>query len=152
MNFLLLFFAIPIAVIIFSIALEKILKCPILVASVIFAILLIIAFTMCDATFLVAVIIYTIIAFITATIVRFICLLFRRGGNILRCICRDHERDNNDNDDNNNNNNNDNDNNNRVIRANEIRANTISANTVNTNRINTREGIRRTGGCNCCRR
>ena len=39
MNILLLFFAIPIAVIIFSIALQKILKCPFIVAGIIFSIL-----------------------------------------------------------------------------------------------------------------
>ena len=41
MNILLIFFALPIATIIISIALQKILKCPILVAAIIFAIFLI---------------------------------------------------------------------------------------------------------------
>ena len=40
MNVLLIFFAIPLAVIVISIALEKLLDCPILVAAIIFSILL----------------------------------------------------------------------------------------------------------------
>ena len=72
MNILLLFFALPIAVIIFSIVLQKILKCPILVAGVIFAIFLILSFTVFSVVFLVATIIYTLISFITATIVSLI--------------------------------------------------------------------------------
>lgn len=73
MNILLLFFAIPIAVIIFSIALQKILKCPILVAAVIFAILLVLTFAFFDCTFLVAAIIYTILSFLVATLFSFFC-------------------------------------------------------------------------------
>lgn len=91
MNILLLFFAIPIAVIIFSIALQKILKCPLLVAAVIFAILLIVTFTVFDTTFLVAVIIYTILSFLIATLVRFFCQLNnednRNGQNDNGCGC-----------------------------------------------------------------
>ena len=71
MNILLLFFAIPIAVIIFSIALQKILKCPFLVAGIIFSILLIITFTIANIFFLVATIIYTILSFIVAVITKF---------------------------------------------------------------------------------
>lgn len=77
MNILLLFFAIPLAIIILSIVLQKILKCPVLVAAVFFAIFLIIAFAVFDATFLVAVIIYTFLAYITAVIVKIICCLLR---------------------------------------------------------------------------
>ena len=72
MNILLLFFALPIAVIIFSIVLQKILNCPILVAGVLFAIFLILSFTVFSVVFLVATIIYTLISFITATIVSLI--------------------------------------------------------------------------------
>lgn len=75
MNILLLYFAIPIAVIIFSIALLKILKCPWLVAAVIFAILLVIAFAVFDVSFLVFVILYTFLAYLTAVLVRFLCEL-----------------------------------------------------------------------------
>lgn len=73
MNILLLFFALPIAVIILSIVLQKILKCPILVAGVVFAIFLIVTFAINDINFLVATIIYTILAVITAFITMLIC-------------------------------------------------------------------------------
>lgn len=88
MNILLIFFAIPIAVIIFSIALQKILKCPVLVAAIIFAVFLIITFAVFDATFLVFTIIYTIIAFITAFIVKIICnLINKKHNNNISCSC-----------------------------------------------------------------
>jgi len=74
MNSLLIFFALPIAVIIISIALQKILKCPPLVAAIIFSIFLIVTFIINNLNFLIATIVYTIISFITATI---ICLLNR---------------------------------------------------------------------------
>lgn len=75
MNILLLFFALPVATIILAIVLEKILRCPILTAATFFAIFLIVAFAVFDATFLVFVIAYTIIAFITAVIAE---IFFRR--------------------------------------------------------------------------
>ena len=68
MSTLLLFFALPIATIILSIVLEKILRSPILTAITFFAIYLIVAFTAFDETFLVYVIIYTLLAFIAAYI------------------------------------------------------------------------------------
>ena len=73
MNTLLIFFAFPIAVIIVSAILEKVLNNPIAVASLIFAIFLVITFAFFDETFLIATIVYTILAFLTAAIVRFIC-------------------------------------------------------------------------------
>ena len=51
MNVLLIFFALPIATIIISIALQKILKCPPLVASIIFAIFLIVTFIINNINF-----------------------------------------------------------------------------------------------------
>lgn len=69
MNILLIFFALPIAVIIVSAILEKLLKCPIAVASLIFAIFLVVTFAVFEVTFLIATLVYTIIAFITAAIV-----------------------------------------------------------------------------------
>lgn len=69
MNILLIFFALPIAVIIVSAILEKLLKCPIAVASLIFAIFLVVTFAVFEVTFLIATLVYTIIAFITAVIV-----------------------------------------------------------------------------------
>lgn len=74
MNILLIFFALPIATIIIAIVLQKILKCPILVAAFVFAIYLIVTFVIGNLNFLVATIAYTIIAFITA----FVTMLFDR--------------------------------------------------------------------------
>ena len=68
MNILLIFFALPIAVIIISIALQRILKCPILVAAIIFAIFLIVTFIVNNLNFLIAAIAYAILSFITAYI------------------------------------------------------------------------------------
>ena len=68
MNILLIFFALPIATIIISIALQKIFKCPPLVAAIIFAIFLIVTFIIGSLEFLIATIIYTIISYITAVV------------------------------------------------------------------------------------
>ena len=48
MNLLLIFFALPLATIVFSIALQKIIDNPILVASIIFSIFLIVTFVVGD--------------------------------------------------------------------------------------------------------
>ena len=78
MNILLIFFALPIATIIISIALQKIFKCPPLVAAIIFAIFLIVTFIIGDLNLLIATIVYTIISFITASIVCLISRVIRR--------------------------------------------------------------------------
>lgn len=78
MNILLIFFALPIATIIISIALQKILKCPPLVAAIIFAIFLIVTFVINNLNFLIATIVYTIISFVTAVIVCLICRILSR--------------------------------------------------------------------------
>ena len=65
-NLLLLLFALPIATIILASVLETLLNCPIKVASIFFAIFLVITFTFFDATFLIFAIIYTLIAFFAA--------------------------------------------------------------------------------------
>lgn len=75
MNVLLLAFAIPVATILLSIVLQKILKCPLLVAATFFAVLLIVTFTVSDLSFLVFAIIYTILAYVTSVLTRFICNL-----------------------------------------------------------------------------
>ena len=72
---LLIFFALPIATIIVSIALQKILKCPPLVSATIFAIFLIVTFVINNLNFLIATIVYTIISFITAVLVCISCRL-----------------------------------------------------------------------------
>ena len=82
MNVLLLFFALPLATIIISIALQKILKSQALVAGIIFSIFLIVTFAIGNLNFLIATIIYTLISYITAVLVNLICRLLRR---IERC-------------------------------------------------------------------
>lgn len=77
-TILLIFFAIPLAIIIFSIALQKLFRNPFLVAGIIFAILLIIVLAFFDSIFLILVIAYTILAFITAVLTKIICKLLRR--------------------------------------------------------------------------
>ena len=77
---LLLFFALPIATIILSVVLQKILKCPILVALTFFAIYLVVAFSAFDYYFLVYAILYTIISYITACLTRFLCCLINSNG------------------------------------------------------------------------
>ena len=77
MNTLLIFFALPIAIIIISIALQKIFKCPFLVAGIIFAIFLIVTFTIGNLNYLVATRAYTILAFITAILTNIICRIHR---------------------------------------------------------------------------
>ncbi len=77
MNTLLIFFAFPVATIILSVVLQKLIKSPILVAAIFFAIYLVIAFAFFDATFLVAAIIYTLLAYLTALIVKLLCHICR---------------------------------------------------------------------------
>lgn len=71
MNTLLLFFALPVATIILAIVVEKILRCPVLTAATFFAIYLIVAFAVFDSSFLIFVIVYTIIVFIAALIAEY---------------------------------------------------------------------------------
>ena len=66
MNTLLLFFALPISTILLSIVLQKILNCPLLVAATFFAVYLIVTYVAFDSSFLVYVILYTILAYVTA--------------------------------------------------------------------------------------
>ena len=77
MNTLLIFFALPLATIILAIVLQKLIKCPVLVAAIFFAIYLIVAFAVFDATFLIVAIVYTFLAYVTASIVRIICCFIR---------------------------------------------------------------------------
>ena len=77
MNDLLIYFAFPIATIIISAILQKLLKNPIAVAAFIFAVFLIVTFAAFDETFLIATLIYTILAFITALLTK-----------IAMCLCQ----------------------------------------------------------------
>ena len=94
MNLLLLLFALPIATIIFSIVLQKIIRSPILVALTIFAIFLIVTFAAFDESFLIYTILYTILSYITAMITR----LFKRL--IRRFLCNQNNDDDSNNEDN----------------------------------------------------
>ena len=69
MNTLLIFFAFPIAVIIFSIVLQKLLHNPFAVAALIFAVFIVVTFAAFDETFLIATLAYTILAFAAALLV-----------------------------------------------------------------------------------
>ena len=69
MNTLLVFFSFPIAVIIFSIVLQKLLQSPLAVAAIIFAIFIVVTFAAFDETFLIATLVYTILAFLSALLV-----------------------------------------------------------------------------------
>ena len=96
MTNLLVFFALPIATILLAIVLQKILRSPVLVAITFFAIYLIVAFAAFSdnlAEALVATIIYTILAYITAVLTRFFTILCKKLQNNLNCCC--HENDNN---------------------------------------------------------
>lgn len=73
MNNLLIFFAFPIAVIIFSYALQKLLKNPVLVAAIIFSVFLIVTFSAFTEDFLIATLAYTIISFTVAILTKILC-------------------------------------------------------------------------------
>ncbi len=81
MNNLLVFFAFPVATIIFAVALQKLLRSPFLVAAVIFAVFLIVTFAAFDESFLVFAILYALLALLTALATRFICCLIRNSNN-----------------------------------------------------------------------
>ena len=90
MNVLLIFFAIPLAVIVISIALEKLLNCPILVAAIIFSILLLIAVIFSSTIFFILTVIYTILSFLAAWISKYICRFIctlRNCSNLCTNIC-----------------------------------------------------------------
>ena len=75
MNDLLLYFAFPIATIILSIVLQKVLRNAFLTAATFFATYLIVTFTAFDINFLVYAIAYTILAYIIAILAE---LIYRR--------------------------------------------------------------------------
>ena len=82
MNNLLIFFALPLATIIIAVVLEKIWKNYILVTLFTFAVFLIVAFAVGDATLLVLVIVYTFLAFIAA----FLSMIFRKINKKIRYL------------------------------------------------------------------
>ena len=100
MTNLLIFFALPIATIIISIALQKIFKCPFLVAAIIFAIFLVVTFILGNLIYLVATIAYTILAFITAVLTSIVCRILRELDRREESHCCRRERNQNSNDNN----------------------------------------------------
>ena len=101
MTNLLIFFALPIATIITSIALQKIFKCPFLVAAIIFAIFLVVTFILGNLIYLVATIAYTILAFITAVLTNIVCRILRELDRREESHCCSRERNQNSNNNNN---------------------------------------------------
>lgn len=87
MDILLLAFALPVATILLAIVLQKILKCPFLVAATFFAVLLIITYAVLDSSFLVFAILYTILAYVTAVLTRLICKIIARLNLRDGCSC-----------------------------------------------------------------
>lgn len=77
-TILLIFFAIPFAIILFSIAIQKLIRNPFLVAGIIFSILLIIVLAFFNPIYLILVIVYTILSFLTAVITKWIKKLLKR--------------------------------------------------------------------------
>lgn len=87
MSNVLIFFVLPVVTIILAIVLQKILKCPILVAATFFAIFLILAFTVFGTEFLIFAILLAILAFIVASITRLICRIKRKIRECCDCDC-----------------------------------------------------------------
>lgn len=82
---ILFFVILPLATILISIVLQKLLQSPILVAILAFAIYLILAFTAFTTEFLINAVIYTILAFLTAVLVKAICCLITNMGDRINC-------------------------------------------------------------------
>lgn len=97
---LLIFFAIPLAIIVISVALQKILRNPFLVAAIIFSIALVIVLAFFDPLYLIAVVVYTVIAFIAAILTCLFCRVLRNG-NMCNCMGCGENNNNNENDENN---------------------------------------------------
>lgn len=94
MNLLLLLFAIPFATVIFSIILQKLIKCPILVALAAFSIFIILAVTVFDETFFILAVIYSILAYVAALLARIIGNIISRyyGNNQIAGACECDEK------------------------------------------------------------
>ena len=97
---LLIFFAIPLAIIVLSVAFQKILRNPFLVAAIIFSIALVIVLAFFDPIYLIAVVAYTVLAFITALLTCLLCGVLRNS-NMCNCMGCGGNNNNQDDDDNN---------------------------------------------------
>lgn len=71
-NLILIFFALPLAVVIVSIALQKLFDSPALVAGIIFVVFLVATFIIGDLNILILAIAYAILAYITAVLTRLV--------------------------------------------------------------------------------
>ncbi len=89
---ILFFVILPLATILIAIVLQKVLQSPTLVAILAFAIYLILAFTTFTEEFLINVVIYTILAFLTAILVKTIYCLINNMGD--RITCNDNNENN----------------------------------------------------------
>ena len=96
MNNLLLFFAFPIATIILSIVVQKIIRNEYLTAGTFFAIYLVLTFSVYDINFLIYAIAYTIIAYITGLITKYLIDRMEENDD---CSCRNVNENNRKNDD-----------------------------------------------------
>ena len=72
MNTLLIFFALPIATILLSVVLQKVLDSPVLVAMTAFSVYLVVTFVINNIEFILGALVYTFLSFITAYLTRFI--------------------------------------------------------------------------------
>ena len=84
MDLVLILVVLPLATIIFSIALQKLLKCPLLVAAVVFAIFLILTYTVFGTDFIIFAILFALLAFVTAFLVSIFCRILKRLCNLER--------------------------------------------------------------------
>lgn len=82
MDPILIFVVLPLATIIFSIALQRLFKCPILVAAIVFAIFLILTYTVFGTDFIIFAILFAVLAFITAFLSNLFCRIIRRLRNL----------------------------------------------------------------------
>lgn len=80
-NFLLLFFALPVAISILSAIFETLIHSPIKIAGITFSILLIVTFAVADETFLIFTILYTLLAYIVAWITKQWCQTQKNSDN-----------------------------------------------------------------------
>ena len=110
MDNLLIYFALPIATIILAIVLQKLVRNPLAVAAVFFAIYLIVTFAAFDINFLVLAILYTILAYVTALLTKVIMELIKEHHH-----CNNHDNDDND----------------TILNVSTINTDVLNANTIN---------------------
>lgn len=87
MDTILMFFILPLATIILASVLEYLIRCPIAVTAIFFAVWLIVAYLIFSIdVFIIALVLYTILAFLSAVITRIILCNYHKFG--LKCpVC-----------------------------------------------------------------